>query len=161
MSTIILRRTWSDNESTLGNLYVSDADGIRQEAYTLEDPHQDHKIPGRTRIPEGSYMLGVRTYGSWAARFQREGFPGSLEILDVPGFTDVLVHYGNDHEDTEGCPLIGYSAQIAYLNGKALKSAFLGTSKQATLNLYRIIFDKINSYPGYSWKFDVENWEYR
>ena len=28
-----------------------------------------------------------------------------MEICDVPGFTDVLVHIGNDETATEGCVL--------------------------------------------------------
>lgn len=154
MSTITLRRTWSNKLATLGVVYVSDSDGIRHVAFSLEDPRQESKIPGRTRIPEGSYALGVRTGGRWASRFKEAGFPGSLEILKVPGFTDVLIHMGNKHEDTRGCPLIGYSARMG-------SNPFLGNSKAATLDLYRIVFGKLESTPGYSWKLNIENWERR
>ena len=154
MSTITIRRTWSDDMATLGLLYVSDSNGIRQQAYTLEDPHQDHKILGRTRIPEGNYILGVRKTGRWAGKFQEQGFPGSIEIADIPGFTDVLIHWGNEGKDTEGCPLVGYSSRLGY---SEKNPPFLGSSKRATLDLYRILFQT----PGYSWRCQIENWEHQ
>ena len=33
------------------------------ECYTCEDEHRDIKIPGRTRIPEGSYRVLLRDAG--------------------------------------------------------------------------------------------------
>jgi hypothetical protein len=32
---------------------------------------------------------------------------GVIEVLAVPGFTDILWHIGNDDEDTMGCLLLG------------------------------------------------------
>ena len=63
MSSFTLSRTWSNEQATLGLMYAADDKGIRQIAYTLEDSHQVHKIPGRTRIPEGQYRVERRTYG--------------------------------------------------------------------------------------------------
>ena len=40
MSSFILNRTWSNEEATLGAMYAADDSGIRQIAYSLEDPHQ-------------------------------------------------------------------------------------------------------------------------
>ena len=56
---------------------------------SIEDQRQPpgEKVPGKTRIPEGTYPLRWRTAGRWAAVFRERGYPGSLEICDVPGFT--------------------------------------------------------------------------
>ena len=80
MSSFTLSRVWSNDEATLGLLYAADDKGIRQIAFSLEDPHQVHKIPGRTRVPEGAYYLKRRTYGKWAKYFQKLGYPGSVEL---------------------------------------------------------------------------------
>ncbi len=59
------------------------------------------KIPKTTAIPYGRYQV----IASFSNRFQKI-LP---EILDVPGFSGIRIHGGNDHEDTEGCPLLGIS----------------------------------------------------
>jgi hypothetical protein len=32
---------------------------------------------------------------------------GMLEVLDVPNFEHILIHCGNDEDDTSGCLLLG------------------------------------------------------
>lgn len=57
------------------------------------------KVPGATAIPRGRYRMRL----SMSRRF------GKImpEILNVPEFTGVRAHGGNDEHDTEGCPLLG------------------------------------------------------
>ena len=148
MSSFTLSRTWSNDEATLGLLYAADDKGIRQIAYTLEDPHQVHKVPGRTRISEGQYHLKRRTHGRWASRFQKMGYPGSIEIYPVEGFTDVLIHYGNDDEDTSGCLLLGEGCHMHYGNPQ---QPFLFASKKACDTFYHIYFSKLESYQWMLW----------
>ena len=107
MSSFVLQRTWMNDKATLGQLYACDGHGTRVIAHTLEDPAQEHKITGRTRIPQGNYKLQLRTHGKWAQRFQEMGFSGSNEILGVENFTDALIHWGNTDGDTSGCVLLG------------------------------------------------------
>ena len=99
MNTLILKRYTHDHKPTLGGLYYK-GDLI---CGTVEDPKQERKIAGRTRIPAGSFAIVWRTVGKWAARFQAAGYPGSLEISNVPNFAAILIHIGNDAGDTEGC----------------------------------------------------------
>lgn len=82
--------------STRGELYAND----EHFCLTLEDAVRPAgvKIPKRTAIPEGTYKVRL----SFSNRFKRV-LP---EILNVPGFSGVRMHGGNDHEDTEGCPLV-------------------------------------------------------
>ena len=102
---ITVERFASDADST-ANLWFVDA---KHQCFGIEDAHHDVKVPGKTRIPAGTYKVGVRKFGGFHARYAKQ-FPyhrGMLEILDVPGFTDVLIHIGNTHHDTAGCLLVG------------------------------------------------------
>ena len=111
MKTLHVQRICEAESGTLGTLRFSGSDGIT--CFTLEDPYRARKIAGETRIPQGRYPLRWRQGGRWAARFQaRLGVPGSLEICDVPGFSDVLVHAGNTKRDTAGCLLLGLGADV-------------------------------------------------
>jgi len=71
---------------------------------TLEDQDRHledggEKIPGDTAIPRGRYKVQL----SYSQRFKRI----MPEVLDVPGFTGIRIHGGNEKEDTHGCPLLG------------------------------------------------------
>ena len=155
MSSFVLNRYWSNEQATLGLLYACDNAGIRVIAYTLEDPHQVHKIPGRTRIPEGQYNLKRRTHGSWAKRFQQMNYPGSIEIYPVPDFTDVLAHWGNDAGDTAGCILMGIGIHFCYGDDE---KPFLFNSRDGCQNFYDIFYSKPDSY---SWILYINNHEHR
>lgn len=156
MSSFVMNRTWSDKEhATLGTMYAADDVGIRQIAYTLEDIHNVPKIPGKTRIPAGTYNLKRRTYGRWAQRFIDMGYPGSIEIYTVENFTDVLVHYGNKDEHTEGCILLGLGAHMSY--GPDEKP-YLFSSKDACRVFYDIFYSKPDSY---SWILYINDFEHR
>ena len=128
---LILKRWTHDDRPTIGGLYH------RGELLcgSVEDQKQPpgNKVPGKTRIPEGAYPLRWREHGRWAARFQKQGFPGSLEICDVPNFSDVLVHIGNDQGDTEGCVLPN---RYLYLDKRTG-----GKSRDATLAIYRLVHE--------------------
>lgn len=83
-------------------------------AFLVEDGSRLIKEPGKTRIPPGRYEIIPRTFGghfeSYKARF---GHKFSIEVKDVPNFTNILIHIGNTTGDTAGCPLINYG--IEYL----------------------------------------------
>ena len=68
------------------------------------------KIPGKTAIPEGRYLLLItKSY-----RFKR-WLP---EVWAVPKFSGIRIHAGNTVEDTQGCILVGKNLQV----GKVLDS---------------------------------------
>lgn len=99
--------------------------------YTVEDPVREvlgrpvheWKIPGETAIPADRYLLSLED----SPRFGKD----TPTIHGVEGFSGVRMHAGNDHEHTEGCPLVGYEltaeGEIAYGQTRAavanLKSA--------------------------------------
>jgi hypothetical protein len=51
---------------------------------------------------------------------------GMIWVRDVPGFEFILLHVGNDAEDTEGCPLVG----------DQVKRGFVGQSAAAYRRIY-------------------------
>jgi hypothetical protein len=93
---LLLARKWFSPVATVGELYVAG----RHQCFTLEDyVREGPKVPGATAIPAGRYAIKV----NYSPRFNMV-----LPILqDVPGFTGIRIHSGNDHEDTSGCILVG------------------------------------------------------
>jgi hypothetical protein len=107
---LTLERFSSGPESTLGLLFIDGGFSC----FVCEDEPREVKVPGETRIPVGEYRIAVRTHGGFHARYSQR-FPdfhkGMLDLLDVPDFTDILIHVGNSHQDTAGCLLVGAGAQ--------------------------------------------------
>lgn len=90
-----LQRTPSLQGATLGLLRVE-----THEFPTLEDQlRTGPKVPGETAIPAGRYQVILKK----SPRFGRD-LP---TLVDVPGFTDILIHGGNTKADTHGCILVG------------------------------------------------------
>lgn len=100
---LTLQRKFTIRDTTLGELFL---DGVKQ-CDTLEDvirevpgqPVETWKIHGRTAIPVGTYLV-------YLANSPKFG-PDTLSLEDVPGFTYIRIHAGNDDADTEGCILVG------------------------------------------------------
>lgn len=128
----------SSEESTLGLLFI---DGVFA-CYTLEDEHRAIKVMGETRIPAGRYRVKLRAYGGHHWRYLRkygvDFHQGMLQIMDVPGFTDILIHKGNDDDDTAGCLLVGDSA-----NNNQVKDGFISSSTVAYNRVYAVVRDAI------------------
>lgn len=105
---ITVDRFLSDSDSTVSRVSI---DGSH-ECFGLEDEYREEKVPAETRIPAGTYTVGVRTVGGFHPRYSRR-FPdihkGMLHILDVPDFEYILIHCGNTDENTAGCLLVGAS----------------------------------------------------
>lgn len=91
-------------------------DGDREPwCWTLEDEPRELKVAGETCIPAGRYELRLRKFGALYERYRVRyawNETGMLELQDVPGFTDVLIHCGNTKEHTRGCVLVGHGAFV-------------------------------------------------
>lgn len=80
--------------------------------YALEDkvrevdgkPVAAWKIPHVTAIPRGRYRVALDHSPKFSPRMDGLDIP---HILDVPGYTDVRIHWGNTDADTDGCLLVG------------------------------------------------------
>lgn len=98
-------------KETLGLLMING----KFRGYTLEDEERTVKVWGETRIPEGTYKLGLRTEGGHHARYLKK-FPhihkGMLHVLNVPNFKFILIHIGNSEDDTAGCLLVGSQPSV-------------------------------------------------
>lgn len=116
MNLILQRNTFTD-KSTIGELLVDD-DFF---CYTLEDVVRPTKINGETAIPFGQYEVIV----NFSNRFQRR----MPLLLDVPYFTGIRIHPGNDKNNTEGCILVGESKE----------KDWIGDSRNAFNALFPII----------------------
>lgn len=101
---LTLKRELSLRRVTHGAIYDEDGQWV---CFALEDvvrekrgvPVREWKIAGETAIPEGRYRVTLE-------RSPRFG-ENTITINDVPGFSYIRIHAGNDHTDTDGCPLVG------------------------------------------------------
>lgn len=112
---LLLHRLSSGPRDTIGILYAVEKGKREALCWTLEDEARVVKLPGETRIPAGCYPVRLRLVGTHHAQYaQRFAWHvGMLEICSVPGFTNILIHIGNDEDDTAGCVLIGEMASLA------------------------------------------------
>lgn len=130
-----LLRISSKEDSTNGILFnvTEDREFL---CYTLEDQYRETKVWGDTRIPAGTYRITLRTVGGFHKRYTSKYgkmHKGMLWLRDVPGFEYILIHTGNDVEDTAGCLLLGDSQKY---NGKSNKNGFVGSSVTAYKRVY-------------------------
>lgn len=138
-------RISSEQDYTLGVLYdvpFKNAVMWKQKhllSFTIEDEHRTKKVYAETRIADGRYPIKLRTHGGFHQRYSEmfEWHEGMLEICDVPNFTDVLIHIGNDDEDTAGCLLVTRTAD--------LDMEFGGRSKQAYEKVYKHILKALKA----------------
>ena len=108
-------RICTQEQNTIGVLFEV-LDRVRRQfvCYTLEDAYQPLKIPGQTRIPAGIYKIDLRTEGGSHERYSTrfDFHKGMLWLREVPNFQYIYIHVGNTAEDTEGCILVGTSANM-------------------------------------------------
>ena len=108
-----LERLYKKDNYTIGKLYIND----KYFCDTLEDTVRElntinDKIKHKTAIPEGTYKVVV----TMSHRFKRL-LP---LLLNVPYFTGIRIHKGNDENDTSGCILIGENK----IKGKVINSTY-------------------------------------
>lgn len=106
--------------------------------FTLEDERRAVKVAGETRIPAGEYRLRLRDWGGFHERYSKQWpdmHKGMIELADVPGFTNVLLHLGNTDDDTAGCLLVGLSATCSWT---------IGQSKVAYQHVYPVVAGEID-----------------
>lgn len=129
-----LNRIFKGSDYTIDKLYI---DG-HYFCDTLEDPVRTlpascpntsegilcacpEKVYARTAIPAGTYKVTMQ----FSPRFKRP-----LPLLhDVPHFQGVLIHSGNEPDDTAGCILVGHNK----VKGKVLESRAVSDKLNALL----------------------------
>ena len=105
---LLLNRQRNTTNSTGGTLSV---DG-EISYFTCEDEYREVKVPGKTRIPEGTYKVLLRDEGGMTKRYAEKlaWHKGMLHLQDVEGFEWVYIHIGNTDDHTSGCILVGLGA---------------------------------------------------
>lgn len=134
---ITVKRFLSNANETMGVMLI---DGTPV-CWTMEDEHRDKKVMAETRIPAGTYKIGLRLEGGHHEKYGKK-FPnlhkGMLELQNVPNFKFILIHIGNTDDDSAGCILVGnYPNPL----GATLT---VGDSTGAYLKIYKIIIDAFN-----------------
>lgn len=133
-----LSRLFRNEHETIG--IISSAGRII--CHSLEDEKRTIKVFSETRIPAGTYRITLRTEGSHHERYKLK-FPelhnGMLWVRDVPNFKWILIHIGNDDDDTAGCLLTGISSYIKKDNRYELIH-----STSAYLRLYPLMAEPLS-----------------
>lgn len=109
---ITVDRFTSDRDATVSLVKV---DG-KFVCFGLEDEYREDKVAGETRVPAGTYRVGLRQVGGFHSRYSarfNDIHRGMLQVQDVPGFEYILIHVGNTDKDTAGCLLVGLGTQCA------------------------------------------------
>lgn len=111
---LMLRRYKSNNDATLGNLFI---DGLYT-CKTLEDEYRKTKVMHETRIPKGTYHIKLQNEGNMTKKYEKNPklagiHRGMLWLQNVPGFTSIYIHIGNTDDDSSGCILTGTSVDEA------------------------------------------------
>ena len=113
-----LKRIYKTDTYTIGELYINGhkiCDVLEDTVRVLKC--KEDKIYGKTAIPSGRYKVIL----SYSNKFQMV-LP---ELLNVPFFTYIRIHAGNDVFDTDGCLLVGECRNVEegyiYNSQKALK----------------------------------------
>lgn len=114
---IHLTRICASDKGTFGAL--SDDNGLPI-CLTCELPWGDNE-PDKSCIPAGQYQV---------MPFQSPTKGQVWELVGVPGRAAILIHAGNDENDSEGCILVGNQFGVIY----GLPGVF---NSQKTLNLLR------------------------
>ena len=137
---VLLQRYSGGDDSTLG-LFMIDC---QFQCYTIEDEFRSKKVWGETRIPAGEYEIKLRTEGGFHDKYSKKDWGvedfhhGMLHITDVPGFEYILIHIGNDDDDTAGCLCVGDTA-----NNNQIKAGFIGSSTDAYKRIYPTISEAL------------------
>jgi len=129
-----LQRFASRENTTLGALFDITS-GRKFLCFVLEDEYRKVKVKGETRIPAGTYQIGLRREGGFHERYTRRFqaiHKGMLHLVDVPNFTWILIHCGNHDEDTNGCLLVGDDAHYDPEGG----DSWIGNSNVAYQRTY-------------------------
>lgn len=96
-----VERKYFTEHSTIGELHIVKDDIKYFQCFVLEDRIRKAgvKVKGETAIPTGKYEVVL----AFSPKNQKD----MPLLLEVPGFTGILIHIGNKDKDTEGCLLVG------------------------------------------------------
>lgn len=135
---IKLKRFLGGEDVTLGMVTI-DGEFV---GFTCEDESRVVKVANETRIPAGSYVIGIRKGTPMSERYDQKFSPwhdGMLEIKNVPDFTNIYFHIGNTEADTSGCVLVGLDCNVA----SDRSGGYIGESTRGYELFYKVVRDSI------------------
>ena len=147
--SFLVERFIDTGKQTIGKLLYND----EFICFTLEDTHRDEKVYGETRIKEGRYNLQLREYGGHHEKYKTrfsDIHKGMIQVMDVPNFTDILIHCGNNEGHTHGCLLLGEDV----LENDGLYS--IGDSSGAYRRAYELLYREMGTIT----YIDVERYDF-
>lgn len=114
---LTLKRIAKRETYTIGQLYIDgqkfcdtceDTDRGLEQAMPI-DMIRKAKVPKETAIPTGTYLVSMRIISPTYSKKKAFAFTGGVmpRLMDVPGWSGVLIHSGNTPKDSEGCILVG------------------------------------------------------
>lgn len=109
---ILIERKYKKEAYTIGRLYLEGKfichtmeprdRGLTQKMSTSEILYK--KVWGQTAIPAGTYRVKMAPSIKFKAR--------RPFLIDVKGFTGVMIHEGNYPKNTQGCILVGRNTKV-------------------------------------------------
>lgn len=125
-----VRRIALKDKYTIGKLYINGTyfcdvleDKVRDLNKNGVFDNGEVKIANHTAIPYGTYEITMDVQSNKYSNFEK--YPWAKEyngyiprLTNVPLFLGVLIHPGNDEQDTSGCLLVGENKVV----GKVINS---------------------------------------
>lgn len=125
---LTIDRRWKKDTYTIGKLYVEGVafcDTLEDKDRGLDQSMSDvnvkhYKVYGETAIPTGTYRIDMDTVSQkFKSRTWAKKYNGIVpRLVNVKGFSGVLIHPGNTENDTLGCILVGENKVV----GKVINS---------------------------------------
>lgn len=100
---LTLNRTIQNPLYTIGKLFING----EYFCDTLEDAVREIKIMHETCIPEGNYEIIL----NYSKKFKKI----MPLLLNIPNFSGIRIHSGNNINHTSGCILVGYNTKEGQL----------------------------------------------
>jgi hypothetical protein len=129
-----VRRYSSQSVTSLGLVHFDD----EFQHHTIEDKYRKEKVKGETRIDAGVYALGLQelvTPMTERYRNKFDWFDLHLHVKDVPNFSGIYIHIGNTQKDSEGCLLVGNTA-----NNNRIEAGRITRSTEAYKEFYLKVY---------------------
>ena len=120
---IRVRRIALKDTYTIGKMYIDGEYFCDCCEDRVRDLSKEAKVPNKTAIPYGTYEITMDVKSTKFSDFNK--YPWAKEydgyiprLTNVPLFLGVLIHPGNDEQDTAGCLLCGENKVV----GKVINS---------------------------------------
>lgn len=133
---ILVKRIAKKNLYTIGKLYIDgvyccdvieDKDRGLKQSMSLEEIKKI-KVPNETAIPTGTYNLTINVVSpKFKNRTWAKPYGGRVpRILDVPGYSGILIHPGSDQNSSSGCLILGKNKVVGkVVDSQATFKAFM------------------------------------